>query len=380
MYTAPMNKRINRSVFNEKLIQKGLNPAGLAQKLGVSRAAVSKWLAGEALPKPDKLLRIGMILGAKYDDLVQTEPSLIAEPVVAYRAKANRRTREHHVVWAKEAGVRLRNLVPCLPNNMQKPPVLREPTPDYEYVKRLAEKVRAEIGCPDQNPVERKDLLGLFDKLHAVLIPVFWGDVEHHGNALHVYLPDSMTTWVWLNLDSKNEDFMFWMAHELGHAYAPDLTGDEAEDFSDLFAQLLLFPHPCVQKTYAQLIGKSPNEQWHVIEKEATRRTISFYTIIKAMDRYALETDSQRIDFRKEDISSRFDVSKKVAPSVTEILFKSIPPSPEEYLNVAEREFKTPFFAALRVLNKTKPLSEHFLSNVTNASLVDAKALAEALC
>jgi transcriptional regulator with XRE-family HTH domain/Zn-dependent peptidase ImmA (M78 family) len=375
-----MNKRINRSVFNEKLIQKGLNPAGLAQKLGVSRAAVSKWISGEALPKPDKLLRIGMILGAKYDELVQTEPSTIAEPVVAYRAKANRQTREHHVVWAKEAGVRLRNLVPCLPNNMQKPPVLKEPSPDYEYVKRLAEKVRSEINCADQSPVKREDLLSLFDKLHAVLIPVFWGDAEHHGNALHVYLPDSMTTWVWLNLDSRNEDFMFWMAHELGHAYAPDLSGDKAEDFADLFAQLLLFPHSCVQKTYNQLVGKSSDQHWRTIEKEAARRTISFYTIVKALDRYALETGSHRIVFRKEDISCRFDVSKKTAPSVAKTLFDSLPPSPKEYLEVAENGFKTPFFAALRVFNKTKPLSEHFLSNVTNASLVDAKALAEALC
>lgn len=375
-----MNKRINRSVFNEKLIQKGLNASGLAQKLGVSRAAVSKWIAGEALPKPDKLLRIGMLLGAKYDDLVQTEPSAVAEPVVAYRAKANRRTREHHVVWAKEAGGRLRNLAPYLPNNMQKPPVLKEPSSDYQYVKRIAEKVRSEIDCPDQKPVERKDLLSLFDKLHAVLIPVFWGDAEHHGNALHVYLPDSMTTWVWLNLDSRNEDFMFWMAHELGHAYAPDLTGDKAEDFADLFAQLLLFPHSCVQKTYNQLIGKSPDQQWRVIEKEAARRTISFYTIIKALECHAKEMGSHRIDFHPEDISSRFDALRKTASSVAKILFSSLPPSPAEYLDVAEEEFKTPFFAALRTFNKTKPLSEHFLSNVTNASLVDAKALAEALC
>ena len=249
-----MNKRINRTVFSEKLIQAGMNPSALANKLGVSRAAVSKWMNGESFPKPDKLLRIGMLLGTGYNDLVVTEPDMIAEPVVAYRAKANRITREQHVVWAKEAGIRLRKLADCLPNTMQKPPVLKALATHYSYVSQVADQVRREIKRPDNLPIEIKDLLHFFDELHAILIPVFWGDTEHHGNALHVYLPDSLTTWIWLNLDSKFHDFLFWMSHELGHAYAPDLTGDNAEDFADLFAQLLLFPPSSIESSYKQLI------------------------------------------------------------------------------------------------------------------------------
>ena len=79
----------------------------------------------------------------------------------------------------------------CLPNNMQKPPVLMKPLAKYDYVQRVAEKVRREIKRPDDKSIEIKDLLDLFTKLHAVIIPVFWGDTEHHGNALHVYLPDA---------------------------------------------------------------------------------------------------------------------------------------------------------------------------------------------
>jgi hypothetical protein len=46
---------------------------------------------------------------------------------------------------------------------------------------------------------------------HAVLVPVLWGAREHHGNALNIYLPDSQTTWVFVNLDSNIVDFKFWM-------------------------------------------------------------------------------------------------------------------------------------------------------------------------
>jgi transcriptional regulator with XRE-family HTH domain len=375
-----MNKRINRTVFSEKLIKAGLTSSALADKLGVSRAAVSKWMNGESLPKPDKLLRIGMLLGSGYDELVVTEPDMIAEPVVAYRAKANRITREQHVVWAKEAGIRLRKLADCLPNTMQKPPVLKHPSADYNYVKQIAEKVRCEIKkTNDQKPIEIKDLLQRFVDLHAVLIPVFWGENEHHCNALHVYLPDSMTTWVWLNLDSKFHDFMFWMAHELGHAYAPDLMSDEAEDFADLFAQLLLFPPASTKKIHDQLVGKPQDMQWKLILDEASRRNISFYTIIKTLRRYAEMETVEKIDFTEDDISTHFDALNANAPTVAGHLFKGETPTPKDYIATAEKAFHTPFFKALKLLNKSQSLSEHFLTHVMNVPLADAKAIAETL-
>jgi transcriptional regulator with XRE-family HTH domain len=374
-----MNNQLNRTVFSEKLIQAGLNAATLAKKLGVSRTAVSKWTSGESFPKPDKLLRIGMLLGATYEELVQPVADAVAEPVVAYRAKANRKTKDQHVVWAKEAGIRLRRLVDCLPNNMQKPPVLMEPSAKYGYVLRVAEKVRREIKRPDAQPIEIKDLLDLFTKLHAVIIPVFWGEAEHHGNALHVYLPDSMTTWVWLNLDNKAHDFLFWMAHELGHAYAPDLTGDDAEDFADLFAQLLLFPQSCTKLTYNQLSGKTKTERWAFIMEEAGRRNISFYTIIKALRRYAEENGLKEIPFSATDISRQFAKLKARAPSIAEKLFKDSEPSPRVFVGTTEKVFQTPFFTALKTLDARQPLSEHFLTNVMNIPLPDAKALAETL-
>ena len=52
-----MEVKLNASVFNaEALREKGMNASQVATKLGVSRECVSKWLKGESMPKPDKLL------------------------------------------------------------------------------------------------------------------------------------------------------------------------------------------------------------------------------------------------------------------------------------------------------------------------------------
>jgi hypothetical protein len=101
-----------------------------------------------------------------------------------------------------------------------------------------------------------------------------------------------MTTWVWPDLDTKLHDFKFMMAHELGHAYSPSLTGNDAEDFADLFAQCLLCPHGVTEKIYAVLSKASTlTERWPLIANVAWKRLISPYTVMKAPDAYAEHTD-----------------------------------------------------------------------------------------
>ncbi len=66
--------------FNEVLLQKrkclGLSQEELAEQLGVSRQAVSKWETGEASPDLNKLLALSKVLGSSLDTLcgLQEEP------------------------------------------------------------------------------------------------------------------------------------------------------------------------------------------------------------------------------------------------------------------------------------------------------------------
>ena len=81
-----MDKSLNLPTLRDALIKAGLNQSDLATKLKVSREAVSKWFAGESLPKPDKLLRMGMLLRLSFAELVSLPPAT-AVPVVSFRKK-----------------------------------------------------------------------------------------------------------------------------------------------------------------------------------------------------------------------------------------------------------------------------------------------------
>lgn len=64
--------------------EKGLSQEQLAEKLNVSRQAVSKWESGTSLPESDKLLAIADFFGVSMDELVRgkTEetPAAVSAP------------------------------------------------------------------------------------------------------------------------------------------------------------------------------------------------------------------------------------------------------------------------------------------------------------
>jgi len=133
-----VQKILNRSALQDALIKAGLNQSGLAEKLKVSREAVSKWLAGESFPQPDKLLRMGMLLGLAFEQLV-TLPPAAAVPLVSFRKKSHRKTKDEHLDNARETGELLKRLVKYLPKQeLTRPPTLKEPTSDYTYVQAVA--------------------------------------------------------------------------------------------------------------------------------------------------------------------------------------------------------------------------------------------------
>lgn len=61
--------------------EKGLTQEGLAERLGVTRQAVSKWESDRALPDTDKLLRICDELGIGCEELLRPGAPLEPRPV-----------------------------------------------------------------------------------------------------------------------------------------------------------------------------------------------------------------------------------------------------------------------------------------------------------
>ena len=370
-----MQTELNLGAVKEAMERAGLNPAGLAKKLGVSREAVSKWLKGQSLPRPDKLLKLALLVRLKLDQIVlkTDDPT---EPVVAFRKKGAHKTTGKHISHAKEMGWLLRPLASYLPfDELIRPATLKQPSLDYDYIQKVAAKIREEVGVTPVGPIDFHHLIKKFAELQAVLIPVLWGSKERHENALHIFLPDSMTTWVYLNLDSEIHDFKFWMAHELGHILAPSLLGDEGEDFADALASALLFPQPLAENAYRQVTAsRSEGKQMNLIKQIAEKSIISPITVYYEIVKYAKQNNLPKIDFGNAIYGAAKNLSKTYY-SVSESLFDGKAPAPSQYIHVAEAQFDSPFFKALKAYLVDNDKGVGYIQAIHDIPLLDAKAL-----
>lgn len=369
-----VEKRLNIEALKSALEAKGLNPAALAKELDVSREAVSKWLNRETTPKPDKLLRLGSLLSLGFGELmVRDDPHA---PVVAFRKMKGTKTKDGHYEHAREMGRLLEHLVPYLPfDTLKVPPTLKNPSCDYDYVRRVTAAVRADIHVDLEKPIDFEHLIKRFGELQTVLIPALWGAKQRHENAVHIFLPNSGTTWVYLNLDVNIHDFKFWMAHELGHTLTPDLHGDDGEDFADAFAAALLFPHELAEHAYAELYGGPRQSQVQILKGWAQKLLISPYHVYCQVNEYADHAKLPKLNIDKNvlfGVNTKFNAAYK---NVAETLFGDEQPAPAEYIRSARENFDSPFFEVLGQYLRTSDRGPGFVQTVLDTKLLDAKAI-----
>jgi transcriptional regulator with XRE-family HTH domain/Zn-dependent peptidase ImmA (M78 family) len=370
-----MEKSLNIPNIKSAMQQCGLSQAKIATEIGVSRSAVTNWLKNSDFPRPAKLLKLGGLLQLSFTELVIEQPEPNA-PVVAFRKKKGRKTKDTHLERAMLMGGLLQSLAPLLPfDDLSAPPTLKDPKNEYEYLQRLACQIRGKIGVGTNNPIHPRDLIGTFASLQAVIIPVLWGHQSNHENALHIYLPDSMTTWVYLNLDSNSHDFMFWMAHELGHVYASKLRDEAAEDFADSFAQTLLFPEACAQEAYAS-VKKARNEGGRInrIKDYAEKFGISPTTVNLALSKYAENHDAKHVDVGEKIHAASTNFNKN-HPTLSQNLFGQPPPSAKEYIDKVSEVFQTSFFEALQKRIQHDDASSGIVTTLLQLPLLDAKEI-----
>ena len=370
-----MARKLNIQKISQSMDEKGFNQAGLAQSLGVSRTIVSAWFKGRKFPRPDKLLKLGLELGLPFQDLVEKSVTA-SEPIVAFRKKGRRKTSDLHIENAKEIGRLLEMLAPYLPfEALFQPPFLKAAKLDYSYIQKAAQRIRSKIKVKDGEPIEFEQMIGKLNNFEVVLIPVFHGQREHHENALHIFLPTSKTTWIFLNLDSNLHDFKFWMAHELGHVLSPSLTGDSAEDFADIFAQALLFPEMQAKRAYMSLNRLcSTRSKIRDIIRLADSLTISPITVYKAINDYAVASGLVELNLEPDIYAATTNFNKEY-PNVSEMLFDKKPCSASDYIKITKELFGSPFFEALRVYLSENEKSGGFIQSILDCSILDAKGI-----
>ncbi len=370
-----MQRVLRIDEIGDAMAASGLSQAAIARELGVSREAVSKWLRGRAFPRPEKLLRLALLLGLTLDQTMERVPGA-ADPIVAFRKMGTRKTTEAHIARAQKMGRLLTPVVPYLPfDELVAPPVLKDPRLAYDYVERVAATVRAEIGLRVLDVLDFEHLIGRFRALQAVLIPVLWGARDRHENALHIHLPESATTWVYLNLDSEVHDFKFWMAHELAHVMAPQLRGDEGEDFADSLASALLYPRQAAEAGYRDVRSlHGGGARMNVIKGIAQELTISPITVHERLRCFAESKGLPVVDLGNAIYGAAKNVNREYR-TVSEALFDGGAPELADYVRVTRDTFESPFFEALAAYLDEHPRSAGYVQSILDIPLLDAKAI-----
>ena len=375
-----MQKRLNTDKAQQAIDKAGLTQTAVADALGVSREAVSQWLSAKSFPRPNKLLQLGKLLNLAFDELVIKEDPFM--PKVAFRKMKGTKTKDHHIEKAQEIGRFLRHLVAYLPfNTLEMPPVLKFPSCDYDYLRTVTVKVREDINLSSTECVDFTHLIRRFGDLQAVVVPVMWGSKQRHENAVHIFLPDSQSTWVYLNLDTNIHDFKFWMAHELGHCLSPGLEGDAAEDFADAFAASLLYPHELAEKAYISIRSQStPAAKISRVVDLADQLAISPYTVLGQVNKYAVAAGKPEIKLSNAFHGAVTNFNKRYK-NLSEALFGDAElddhgkPSAREYIAKAEDAFETPFFELLRKYLKEHDKGPGFVQTVLDMPLLDARSI-----
>ena len=371
-----MEKRLNLRLVSTKMLEKGFCQQDLADKVGVSKAAVSKWLKPDSFPRPSYLLKLGKLLGIKHNELILFDEAInkIKAPPVAFRKSGNYKIETKHFEQFQYVARLLKKICPYLPfDKYSDPPVLSNPENNYRYIQNVTKVIHKEIAKPN-GEIEYTSLISLFNNLKAILIPVLW-DKKTKKQGTHIYLPESKTTWVFLNIDSNIFDFKFWMAHEFGHVKAPQLKDDEGEDFADRFAGALLFPEEKAAEIYQEL--SKITDIWARVRKivdTSKALMISPLTIYYELKYYCDENSLPSLDLEKN--KAIFKATTKMNfkfENLSKNIFDADNPSVKQYLEFAENDFGSVFFQSLKkFLNKEGDVSPKFISNVLEIPLADA--------
>lgn len=379
-YTSRMQKKLNTDNAQQAISKAGLTQTTIADALGVSKEAVSQWLNAKSFPRPNKLLQLGKLLNLAFDELVIKEDPFA--PKIAFRKMKGTKTKDHHIEKAQEIGRFLRHLVPYLPfNTLEMPPVLKSPVCEYDYLRTVTAKVREDINLGLTDVISFTHLIRRFSELQAVVVPVMWGSRQRHENAVHIYLPDSQSAWVYLNLDTNIHDFKFWMAHELGHCLSPSLEGDKAEDFADAFAASLLYPHELAEKAYCLIrtLSSSAAKIAQIVNL-ADQLTISPYTVIGQVNKYAVAAGKPEIQLSEAFYGAVTNFNKR-HKNLSKALFGDAElndqgkPSAREYIAKAEDAFETPFFDLLKKYLKEHDKGPGFVQTVLDMPPLDARSI-----
>ncbi len=368
-----MHKLLNQTRLQSALEKQGWTQPQLADKVGVSAQSVTNWLKGEGFPRPAALLKLATLLHLSFDQLVEADDT--GRPIVAFRKKGAAKTTAAHIAKATEIGMLLKPLVPYLPEMQVLRTLITSPFTEYSKLQLAVSQTRERLGLGNLAVLSYGHLIGEFENCGAVLIPVLWDARGRHENAMHIRLPEEDVTFIFVNLDTRLEDFKFWMTHELAHVYTPGLTGtDEGENYADAFAGSLLFPKAIAETAYREAGKKRDiNAEIEVLQRYAGQHFISLNTVYQRVKEYTDFTGLPKLRVTQKAIHKLRNSNPGTL--VSETLFDPMPPDARHYISASKSIFQSAFFHALKQMISEKGMAPGYLQQVMNISIADAHAL-----
>ena len=368
-----MEKVIDREKIKKALQARGWTQKDLARELDVTAQAVTNWLQGTDFPRPNKLLKLATTLKLGFADLVVSSSQ--GQPVIAFRKKGAAKTTDAHILKAVAMGSLLRPLVSFLPALPSLRVQISQPTTQYDMLQATALEVRKRLGLDGQAVLSYGHLIEQFVTNGAVIVPVLWGEKQNHKNALHILLPQEQATFIFLNLDTRLEDFKFWMAHELAHVYTPDLAGsEEGEDFADALAGALLFPKSIAEAAYPHVVRQSSIQgEIRELQRHAKAHSISLFSVFCEIKRYAKAHSLPTLRCKDFDIHAVRNSQR--GKLISEVLFEETPPEPAAYIAAAQTVFRSVFFSAVKKMIKDQGTGPGYLQQIMDIPMSDAAIL-----
>lgn len=364
--------KLNIPKLSSALLEHNLNQSALAELVGVSREAVSQWMKGESIPRDNKLLKISKALGISFGDLLIDENAPIAE----FRKKGNFLIDHAKEQKALAQATLLSKLSDYLPySRITEFSTFVNPTLDYKYIQEAAGLIRSKLKFNEEGILNWTTIFELFRDSRVIFVPVLWGD-KNYKNGLHIYLPDSSTHWIFINLDTPVLDFAFMVSHELGHSKAPGLSKEDAELFADAFAGALLCPWELCEVLYEKISLLSNDGQIvNFIKDTALKYKISAITIVKEINKYAEANNLAKLDLNIFPAASNMN---KEFGTLSSYIFGDKEVNFENYLDVAKNLFHSCFFDCLQqflVSEEFSNLNEkiRYTSSLLDIGINDAK-------
>lgn len=361
---------LNTSLLSEKLETLGLSQSDIATKCDVSREAVSNWFKQESMPRPSKLRMLSDILGLKISELYSQPETKIT---YAYRTKQNRPLTPAAKEFADTLAMRLEESACFFPPTLRSFSTLEEPKLTDDYIEQVTLGLRKQLGLNHIEPLTKGNLFDLIRTFGAHFVPVIWGDEKRgHENALTVLIANPQNYFVILNLNVKEEDVKYWLAHEYGHCLSlHKLTDEDGEQFSEKFAQELLFPNAFVS-TIKEDFLKSTNKISFIFQL-SERYGIAPYHVFKKLES-TFDSEGKKMGITSQSIYMAMSRRTPAPSTFLETYSQESPVNASVYLGVAE-ELGSSLPSALAKAYSKDSLNIKNLAEMLGISVSDSMAI-----